>query len=60
MQVYLVMRRFFHRGVMQKVGSKINLNPSDAARLSYSGYVSGPVKSPRRSRKRRKNAVASK
>ena len=55
MQTYLVMRRFFHRGEMQKVGTVIKLAPADGSRYGYLGYVEGPLKQPKRSRKRVKN-----
>ena len=53
MLTYRVKRRFFHKGIMQKIGDEIQLSESDYGRLGWLGYISEPLKKPRKSRKRR-------
>lgn len=48
MDSYKVVRRFFHKGQMQQVGEEIKLNPADANRYMFHGYIEGPLPKPRK------------
>lgn len=54
MDSYKIVRRFFHKGFMQKVGEEIQLNPVDAQRYKAQGYIEGPLPKPRKVVKREK------
>ena len=57
MDTYQVVRRFFHKGIMQKPGAELDLTPAEAARLVYEGYIKGPINEPKIAKKgKAKNA----
>ena len=58
--IYIVTRRFIHKGVTQKPGDQIRLTPADAGRLGFMGAVYGPIQIPKRKRRRGKNAKPAK
>lgn len=52
---FRVKRRMFHKLELYQKDDTIELDPATAGRLAFLGYVDGPLKEPRRRKRRKKD-----
>lgn len=52
MRKFRVKRRTMHKSKVYQPGEIIELEPAEAGRLAFLGCVDGPLKEPKRSRKK--------